>query len=200
MRALSCLHVHADLWFAETDTSTDTIKSEALTPESMYTEDQIRKAADGKTEGAGGLNVPDIKKILTASGLSASGKADEVRAILKENLASCLACQGFATPSGVGFPMRTVMLACTQTSGLQRPTPRPTQSSRKHRRLRRPRGPINPPLRRSSLSRCIRRTRFAKQPTVKRKEQAASTCRTSRRSSQPPASPPAARQMRFARY
>ena len=74
-------HCHAcmytDLWFAEADTSTDTIKSEAPTPEkterpdkstaqqiiiseSMYTEDQIRKAADGKTEGAGGLNVPEL--------------------------------------------------------------------------------------------------------------------------------------------
>ena len=57
--------MHTDLWLAETDTTTDTIKSEALT-ELMYTEDQIHKAADGKSEGAGGLNLPDIKKILTA--------------------------------------------------------------------------------------------------------------------------------------
>ena len=102
LRALSCLHVHADLWLAETGTSTDTIKSGVLAPELMYTEDQIRKAADGESAGAGGLNLPDIKKILTASGLSIGGYGEEVRARLKENLANCLTCQGFTAPSGAG--------------------------------------------------------------------------------------------------
>ena len=60
----------------------------------MYTEDQIRAAACGKSAAQGGLNLPDIKKILTASGLSTSGNGDEVRATLKENLDTCLAQQG----------------------------------------------------------------------------------------------------------
>ena len=44
----------------------------------MYTEDQIRTAACGKADSQGGLNLADIKKILTASGLSTSGNGDAV--------------------------------------------------------------------------------------------------------------------------
>ena len=59
----------------------------------MYMEDEIRAAACGESACKGGLNLPDIKKILTASGLSTSGNGDEVRATLKENLDTCLAQQ-----------------------------------------------------------------------------------------------------------
>ena len=69
----------------------------------MYIEEQIRLAAHGSSETQHGLNLPAIKEILTAAGVSYSGNGDAVRATLKENLADCLACQGCAAPSGAGF-------------------------------------------------------------------------------------------------
>ena len=52
-----------------------------------FPEVHIRKAADGDSACKGGLNLPDVKKILAAAGLSTSGNGDEVRARLKQILA-----------------------------------------------------------------------------------------------------------------
>ena len=82
----------------------------------MYTEDQIRAAACGKSAAQGGLNLPDIKKILTASGLSTSGNGDAVRATLKENLDTCLAQQGLAGSPVPRSATERELFACTYSA------------------------------------------------------------------------------------
>ena len=48
--------------------------------------ERIVNASDGKTYAQGGLNLPEIKKLLEAAKINHSGNGDEVRATLKKKI------------------------------------------------------------------------------------------------------------------